>query len=99
MATRYGTGKYSIGICDRCHLQRPYQELRPDRDTPGLLVCGHGCNDQRDPYKLPARQPDPVALKHPRPDRPIAFSRPYLMTEEGQGPYILMGPDGVYLGY
>jgi len=67
------TGKptLGIGICDRCHKKFPIDELRPDRDNPGLLVCERD-NDQLDRYKLPARVPESLTLRRIRPDVDIA---------------------------
>lgn len=67
------TGKSSlgIGICDRCKRKFPIGELRPDRDSPGLLVCRDD-NDELDRYKLPPRQPEDVTLRQIRLDTDIA---------------------------
>lgn len=54
-------------ICDRCRMQHSYHSLSFDKDNKGLRVC-EKCNDQKDPYKLPARQTENIALRHPRPD-------------------------------
>lgn len=67
---RYATGRLSIAICDRCHFKFKYTDLMPDGDKPGLRVC-KGCWDEKDPYRLPARQPEPFTLRFPRPDVPI----------------------------
>jgi hypothetical protein len=56
-----------IAICDRCRFKVPYDELRPDGNSPGLRVCGE-CYDEIDPYKLPARKTEKFTLKHARPD-------------------------------
>lgn len=70
--TMYGDGAINFGRCDRCGFRTPYQELRADGDAPGLRVCGRkGCRDEKDPWKLPPRQPDVIALRHPRPDVPF----------------------------
>lgn len=66
-------GGIAIAICDRCKMQRPYTELGPDGNLPGLRVCQTlGCRDTLDPYRLPVRQPDAITLRHPRPDVPLA---------------------------
>lgn len=65
------TGKSSvaIAICDRCNKKVPIVELRPDGNSPSLMVCQDaGCYDNFDPYRLPARQPDKITVKTPRPD-------------------------------
>lgn len=78
-----GNAVLSIAICDRCHMKRAYVELMPDGNNPGLKVCDHGCRDQFDPYRLPARQPEKIALRFPRPDVSVAANQDSLIT----GPY------------
>jgi len=78
-----GNSVLSIAICDRCHMKRPYVDLGPDPNFPGLKVCDHGCRDQFDPYRLPARQPEKIALRYPRPDVSVAANQDSLIT----GPY------------
>lgn len=99
-ATIYGTGALSIGICQRCFKKIPYLMLTPDGDVPGLLVCSpslrEGCWDHKDPYKLPPRMPDPVALKHPRPDTPLNLTQNVICAED-YDLGMLIGPDGVVL--
>lgn len=56
-----------IGLCDRCQRKFPLDELRPDGDSPGLLVCRED-RDQLDPYKLPARKQENISLRVIRPD-------------------------------
>ena len=51
-----GNTVLSIAICDRCKMKRAYSDISMDRNTPGLRVCNNGCNDERDPYRLPARR-------------------------------------------
>ena len=64
----------AIGICARCNTKVPYTELRPDGNSPGLLVCNDpGCRDSLDPWRLPARRTEDITLKHPRPDTDIAI--------------------------
>lgn len=66
------SGRASLGICDRCAQKRPYQILVADGNSPGLRVCSdRDCRDPRDPWRLPPIQPDPIALKYPRPDTPL----------------------------
>lgn len=72
MTTGFATGELAVGICDRCHMRRPYMKLGPDGDKPGLIVCqdngSRGCSDEKDPWRLPPRQPEPIALRNARPD-------------------------------
>lgn len=66
-----GNPTLGVGICDRCRKKFPIDELRPDRDVPGLLVCRDD-NDERDRYKLPQRKPESISLRNIRPDVDIA---------------------------
>lgn len=61
------SGTCAIAICDRCKMKHYYDELLPDPNSPGLRVCD-GCRDVLDPYRLPARETEPIALRYPRPD-------------------------------
>lgn len=62
-------GTVAIAVCDRCKRKVPYDELRPDGNSPGLRVCGDpGCWDHKDPYRLPVRKSEIISLRHPRPD-------------------------------
>jgi len=62
----------AIFICDRCKMKRPIIEAMPDPNFPGLKVFNRGCADQKDPYRLPARQTERIALRFPRPDVSVA---------------------------
>lgn len=64
----HGNTVLSIAICDRCKMKRAYVDLGIDPNFPGLRVCNLGCRDQFDPYRLPARQPEKISLRFPRPD-------------------------------
>lgn len=66
-----GNESLGIGICDRCRRKFPIDELKPDRDNPGLLVC-KADNDELDRYKLPPRKPETVTLRQIRPDTDIS---------------------------
>ena len=66
-----GLQSVAIAVCDRCKMKRAFTELQPDRNTPALRVCQQGCNDERDPYRLPARQTERINLRFPRPDLPL----------------------------
>jgi hypothetical protein len=65
-----GRSALAVAVCDRCRLKLPYVALSADRNAPGLRVC-KDCNDELDPYRLPARQPEDITLPHARPDEPI----------------------------
>jgi len=67
-----GNAIIAIFICDRCKMKRPIIEAMPDPNFPGLKVCTHGCADEKDPYRLPARKTERIALQYPRPDVSVA---------------------------
>ena len=81
-----GKNTLSIAICDRCRMKRPYDDLSPDTNFPGLRVCSHGCKDNRDPYRLPARQTERIAIRFPRPDANVAQAHDALTTENIMNP-------------
>lgn len=69
-----GKATLGIGVCDRCNTKRALSELMSDPNAPGLKVCRgttEGCLDKYDPYRLPVRTPDPIALPFYRPDAPL----------------------------
>jgi hypothetical protein len=68
-----GRSSLGIGICDRCKMKFPLDELQPDRNTPGLLVC-EADNDVFDPWRLPARESEDITLPHYRPDASLAVA-------------------------
>lgn len=81
-----GHTNLGIGICARCSEKFPLDELSPDRNSPGLMVC-RADNDELDPYRLPPRQPDNIILPFYRPDTPLEVpdsvdSRVGLRTED-----------------
>lgn len=63
------TGKttYGIGICARCSQKFSLDDLYPDINYPGLMVCKED-SDVLDPYRLPARISEQVSLPFARPD-------------------------------
>ena len=65
-----GRPSLAIAICDRCSRKFPIDELRPDGNSPGLRVCAAD-RDVYDPWRLPARAPDQISLRYPRPDTPL----------------------------
>lgn len=65
-----GKSTLAIGICGRCSRKFSMTELMPDPNYPGLLVCDVD-RDDYDPYRLPARQPEQIALRFARPDTPL----------------------------
>lgn len=60
----------TIATCDRCKRKVYLSELRADGNSPGLRVCS-GCWDVKDPWRLPARRTEAVAVRYPRPDEPL----------------------------
>ena len=83
-----GNTVLSIAICDRCKMKRAYTQLGPDPNFPGLRVCDQGCSDQRDPYMQPARQPEKISLRFPRPDADIAIN-PNNLIATGNNQYVV----------
>ena len=65
-----GRSTYGIGICDRCKRKFFLDQLSPDPNFPGLMVCREDLDDY-DPYRLPARESETVHLPFTRPDEPL----------------------------
>lgn len=65
-----GRSTLGIGICARCSRKMSLEDLRPDPNAPGLMVC-NADRDLIDPYRLPARQADNIDLPFRRPDVPL----------------------------
>jgi len=61
----------AIGLCDRCKRKFPLGELWSDRNNPALKVCRDDLDDF-DPYRLPARSGEQIALRYPRPDEELS---------------------------
>jgi hypothetical protein len=74
----------SIAICDRCNRKFGYTELMPDPNFPGMRVCKDDL-DKFDPWRLPARQTENIALRFPRPDVSIALTPNEILTTDGYG--------------
>jgi hypothetical protein len=75
-----GLTSLAISVCDRCKMKRAYVDLRPDGNSPGLRVCGEGCWDTLDPYRLAARKTERINLRFARPDVSVAANDNFLMT-------------------
>lgn len=75
-----GNSDIAIFICDRCKMKRAHSEARNDPNFPGLLVCGQGCADEKDPYRLPARKTEKITIRFPRPDVSVATDPNNLIT-------------------
>jgi hypothetical protein len=79
-----GYSDIAIAICDRCRMKRPHATLGPDINFPGLMVCEENCRDEKDPYRLPARQTERINLRFPRPDVSVAAIQDNLVTNDQQ---------------
>lgn len=66
-----GNSVLSVAICDRCSRKFAYVDLMPDPNFPGMRVCKEDL-DNFDPWRLPARQTENIALRFPRPDVSVA---------------------------
>lgn len=77
-----GNAVLSIAVCDRCKMKRAHVELSPDNNFPGLMVCNRGCNDEKDPYRLPARKTERITIRFPRPDVSVAANDNNLVTTQ-----------------
>ena len=62
-----GRSSYGIGLCARCSKKFFLDELFSDPNSPGLMVCRDDL-DQLDPYRLAARESEPINLEFVRPD-------------------------------
>lgn len=65
-----GYASRAVAVCDRCHVKVAYSTLVADGNSPGLRVCP-ACSDKLDPWRLPARQSEDIALRYPRPDNEL----------------------------
>jgi len=83
-----GNASLAVFICDRCKVKRAMDEQMSDPNFPGLKVCQQGCADQKDPYRLPARQTERINLRFPRPDESVALDPDNLVTDN-QGDWII----------
>jgi hypothetical protein len=78
-----GNASLAIFICDRCKMKRAIDEQMPDPNFPGLRVCQNNCADEKDPYRLPARKTERIALRFPRPDVSVATDPNDLLVSGG----------------
>jgi hypothetical protein len=85
-----GKTTLAIGICGRCSRKFSLDDLYSDPNYPGLKVCLED-RDEYDPYRLPARQPEKIALLFARPDTPIGTDPLGLPTEDDS--YFLVSED------
>lgn len=90
--TVYATGKKAKAVCDRCGLWGSYLEMLSEAET-GLRVHPQ-CLDE--PYVKPRRPPEGIALRHPRPDTPLAEPWPGFEIDPeiyGPGPGYVIPPE------
>lgn len=71
-----GNSPLTIFICPRCKFKRAYIDMVIDPNT-GLRVCKFGCQDLKDPYRLPTRKPEKLSVRYPRPDTDLSNDDPY----------------------
>ena len=65
-----GEKTLTIGVCDRCKMKAKLVDLVSDPNAPGLRVHSY-CADQFDPWRLPTRAQDRIAVEYPRPETPL----------------------------
>ena len=70
-----GKSTFGLGICDRCQRKFSLEDLYSDPNTPGLKVCLDDL-DTYDPYRLPARRTEDIALEFYRPDEELTAGGP-----------------------
>jgi len=87
-----GNSVLSVAICDRCSRKFPYVELMPDPNFPGMRVCKDDL-DNFDPWRLPARQTENIALRFPRPDVSIALTAGEILLPGG----FTEAPDSIFI--
>lgn len=75
-----GNSVLSVAVCDRCNRKFAYVDLQPDPNFPGMRVCKDDL-DKFDPWRLPARQTENIALRFPRPDVSVALGNNLLNTQ------------------
>lgn len=92
-----GKTTLAIGICDRCRLKMPVADMVRDKNSPGLRVHAH-CSDEKDPYRLPARQTEKITVRFPRPDAPLSNPDRGIADSSLEDAYI-MTEDGYFLGF
>lgn len=85
-----GRPTYGIGICGRCSRKFYLDELFDDPNTPGLKVCRDDM-DEFDPYRLPARMTERIALPFTRPDVPLTFDINDVSNANRSQPVFLTG--------
>ena len=69
-----------------------YVDLMPDPNFPGMRVCKEDL-DNFDPWRLPARQTENIALRFPRPDQSVALPSKQVLTQDGNSIFITQTPE------
>lgn len=90
-----GQPTYGIGICGRCSRKMVLAELRPDPNSPGLMVCREDLDDY-DPYRLAPRAEDQITLPFVRPDTPLG-TRPSGLIQEAEDQFLTSEDGETYL--
>ena len=74
----YATGKYALGLCDRCGFRFLLSNLH--KEWTGFKVCGE-CYEAKHPQlEVHSAGADPVALFEPRPDTDKEVGEGYILT-------------------
>ena len=68
--------------------------MRSDGNIPAIKVCSESCSDSLDPYRLPARQPEKITIRFPRPDADVAQYNDAITTD----PNVVNSPNNVTQG-
>jgi hypothetical protein len=89
-----GNSSLAVGICGRCSRKFPIGDLQPDLNYPGLMVC-EADRDNFDPYRLPARQTENIALRYARPDTPLT-DQPQVAPAPAEATIVLDFVNGEY---
>lgn len=79
MSGKFASGKYALGLCDRCGFRCKLTTLKAltiNDSLTNLLVCSE-CWEADHPQWKVGKYPvyDPQALRNPRPDPALAASR------------------------
>lgn len=86
-----GRSTYGIALCGRCSEKFFLDELFPDPNSPGLMVCKDDL-DVLDPYRLAPPPPDQITLPFVRPDVSIALTDDEPTPSTGE-PYTFWADD------
>lgn len=65
-----GRSSFGLALCGRCQRKHFLDDLSPDPNMPGLMVCRKDI-DELDPYLLPMRAVEDITLRYVRPDEPL----------------------------